>query len=466
MTGKAEICLPPEIVRIGQVVKDAGGRAVVVGGFVRDQLMGLPSKDIDVEVFGLSFEDLEATLRKFGEVQAIGRSFGVLQVKGLSIDFSLPRKDCKVAPGHKGFEITFDSSLSFEEASSRRDLTINSMGLDIATGEILDPHGGQKDLGCKTLRATDVRYFSEDPLRGLRVAQFAARFCMLPDNELIRLCANLDLSELPAERFFEEFRKLLIKGKNPSVGLEFLRNTKLLRFFPELDGLVGIVQDPVQHPEGDVWMHTLMVVDEAALLRKDGKDGKDDNGGDADEALMFAALCHDLGKQTTTVNDAGIRSPTHETEGVVLAGNFLKRLRASVALTAAVGVLVRHHMAPTLLVEGGATPGAYRRLSRKLEAAEVRMETLARLARADRFGRDTPEAKLRTYPAGDRFMDIARELEIQVNAPQDVVMGRHLIVKGLKPGPHFSHILDRCREVQDETGWDDPERILHAVMNS
>jgi tRNA nucleotidyltransferase (CCA-adding enzyme) len=331
------------------------------------------------------------------------------------------------------------------------------MGFDLASGEILDPHGGQKDLIRKTLRATDARYFSEDPLRGLRVAQVAARFLMTPDAELVRLCSGLDLSELPAERIFEEFRKLLIQGEKPSSGLDFLHRTKLLGFFPELNDLVGTVQDPVQHPEGSVWIHTLMVVDEAAFLR---------DGGDADEALMFAALCHDLGKQADAGDDGRVRSISHETEGADLAENFLKKLRAPFELTEAVRTLVRYHMAPPLLVDGGAKPGAYRRLSRKLEAAGVRMETLARLNRADHLGRNTPEAKRREYPAGDRFMEIVRELKVLEQAPRDVVMGRHLIARGLQPGAHFSGILNRCREVQDETGWKDPERILQAVMDS
>jgi tRNA nucleotidyltransferase (CCA-adding enzyme) len=278
---------------------------------------------------------------------------------------------------------------------------------------------------------------------------------MRPDGKLLRLCKDLDLSELAAERLFEEFRKLLLKGEKPSVGLEFLRETRLLRFFPELDGLVGIVQDPVWHPEGDVWIHTLMVVDEAARLR---------DGGHADEALMFAALCHDLGKQTTTTDDGRVRSLGHDTEGVRLSEGFLKRLRASNELVAAVEALVQHHLAPTHLVEGGAKAGAYRRLSRKLAGAGVSMETLARLARADHFGRET--SKCRTYPAGDRFLEICRELEVEKRAPRDVVMGRHLIAKGLTPGPHLGEILARCREVQDETGWDDPERILHVVLDS
>jgi tRNA nucleotidyltransferase (CCA-adding enzyme) len=457
MTEKTEIVLDPGVIRIGRAIKEAGGRAVAVGGFVRDQLIGLRPKDIDVEVFGLSLEDLEKTLRRFGEVHAVGRSFGVLRVKGLPGDFSLPRRDSKTAPGHKGFDVTFDPSLSFEEASRRRDLTINSMGFDLASGEILDPHGGQKDLLSKTLRATDPRYFSEDPLRGLRVVQFAARLCMIPNPELVRLCANFDLSELPAERIFEEFRKLLNKGMKPSIGLEFLLHTKLLRFFPELNDLVGLVQDPVQHPEGNVWIHTLMVVDEAALLR---------DGGDADEALMFAALCHDLGKQADAGDNGRVRSISHETEGADLAESFLKKLRAPFELTEAVRALVRYHMAPTLLVDGGAKPGAYRRLSRKLESAGVRMETLARLNRADHLGRNTPEAKRREYPAGDRFMEIVHELKVQQQAPRDVVMGRHLIARGLQPGVHFCGILNRCREVQDETGWKDPERILQAVMDS
>jgi tRNA nucleotidyltransferase (CCA-adding enzyme) len=444
------------VVAIAQAVAAAGGRALVVGGYVRDRLRGEESKDVDVEVFGLALPALEAVLARFGDVIAVGRAFGVLQLKGHTIDFSLPRQDSKVGAGHKGFEIAFAPELEFAEAARRRDLTINSIGLDPLTDEILDPYDGRGDLARRVLRATDPTHFSEDPLRALRVAQFAARFEMAIDPGLADLCRALDLHELSAERVFEEWRKLLLKGVRPSLGLAFLRETDLLRFTPELATLVGVPQDPDWHPEGDCWLHNQLVVDEAARLR---------DGGPDDAALMFGALLHDVGKPPTTVTENGrVRSPGHDVRGVPLAQAFLERMRAPNDLVARVGALVEHHLAPALFVKQHSTAKAYRRLARKLGAAGASVELLVRVARADHLGRTTEEALARRFPAGDEFLAKARELTIERKPPADVVLGRHLIARGLKPGPEFGTILERCREIQDETGWTDAEQILRRAL--
>jgi tRNA nucleotidyltransferase (CCA-adding enzyme) len=449
--------MDPRIGEIARAVAEAGGRALLVGGYVRDRLRGEPT-DVDVEVFGLEPAALEAILARFGEVMAIGRAFGVLQVKGLDVDFSLPRRDSKIAAGHKGFAIECDPSLDFATAARRRDLTINSIGMDPLTGEILDPHGGQRDLAAGVLRATDPAHFAEDPLRGLRVAQFAARFEMRPDAELLRLCAGLELSELSGERVLEEWRKLLLRGARPSLGTAILHDTGLLRFFPELAALVGVPQDPEWHPEGDCWVHNQMVIDEAAKLRDGGAD---------DEALMFGALLHDVGKPPTTVMENGrVRSPAHDVRGVPLAARFLERMRAPNELIARVGALVEHHLAPALFTKNGATAKGYRRLARKLGAAGTSAALLERVARADHFGRTTEDALARRFPAGETFLAQVRALDVEKQAPRDVVLGRHLIARGLAPGKQFGAILERCRELQDETGWTDPDRILDRVLGS
>ncbi|HXZ86632.1 MAG TPA: HD domain-containing protein [Myxococcota bacterium] len=448
--------LRPEILAICRAVRDAGGRALFVGGWVRDRLRGLDAKDVDVEVFGLELARLAELLARFGPVIEIGRAFGVLRIKGLDVDFSLPRRDSKVGAGHRGFDVDCDPRLDFATAARRRDLTINSISFDPLTEEVIDPHGGRRDLERGLLRATDPLHFPEDPLRGVRVAQFAARFEMQPDAELVELCSRLDLSELPGERLFEELRKLLLKGARPSIGLAFLERTRLLRFLPQLDALRGVPQDPVWHPEGDVWVHTLMVVDEAARLRSDG---------DLDLALMFGALCHDLGKPlTTSVQDGRVVSPAHDVEGDAPTRALLERLRAPGSLVERVVAHVRHHLAPALLDKQNSGPKAYRRLARRLEAAGLSMAELERVARADHLGRTTEEALARRFPAGDAFLARAAQLAVTEHAQPDAVQGRHLIARGLRPGPEFGRILARCRDLQDETGWDDPQRLLDAVM--
>ena len=442
---------------IAAAVRDAGGRAVVVGGWVRDHLLGMRSKDVDVEVFGLDVARLESLLAGFGKVHAVGRAFGVFRVGDVDVDFSLPRRDSKRGPGHRGFDVAPDPSLDFEQAARRRDLTVNSIGIDPLTAEVLDPHGGRGDLERRVLRATDPARFPEDPLRGLRVAQLAARLEMAPDGELIALCRGLDLGELSGERSFEEFRKLLLRAAKPSLGFKVLEDTGLLRFFPELDALRGVPQDPEWHPEGDVWVHTLMVLDVAASLRGD-------EAGE-DLALMFGALCHDLGKPATTERIGGrIRSRGHDVEGIAPTCTLLARMRAPGALVERVAALVEHHLAPALFTRNGATAKGYRRLARKLERAGASIELLVRVARADHLGRTTADALAGRFDAGDAFLAAARTCRVEHAAPRDVVLGRHLIERGLQPGPGFGPILERCRDVQDETGWTDPARILDRAL--
>jgi tRNA nucleotidyltransferase (CCA-adding enzyme) len=448
---------PEPVQEVARAVRAAGGRALVVGGWVRDRELGHAGKDLDVEVFGLDLHALERVLQAFGPVIPVGRAFGVLRVKGLDVDFSLPRRDSKVGPGHRGFEVQFDPTLDFAAAARRRDLSMNSMGFDPLTGELLDPHDGRRDMRAGVLRATDPKTFAEDPLRGIRVAQLAARFGMRPDAELVGLCAELDLSELPGERILVEFEKLLLRGIHPSMGLEVLRETGMLQGFPELLALIGVPQEVEWHPEGDVWVHTLMVVDEAARLRDGGAD---------DLALMFGALCHDFGKPSATLVDpAGrVRSPAHDVAGLEPTARFLARMRASHELSRRVAGLVEHHLAPILFVKQSAGDKAYRRLARKLDAAGISFELLVRVATADHFGRTTPEALARQFPEAHRFLTRAAELSVRDEPPRDAVQGRHLLARGMLPGPDFGPILDRCREVQDETGWLDPERILERVL--
>ena len=523
MTVDSRPSLDPTSIGIARAVRDAGGRAVVVGGWVRDHLLGRRSKDVDIEVFGLDADRLESLLAGFGTVHAVGRAFGVFRVGGIDVDFSLPRRDSKRGPGHRGFDVAPDPSLDFAEAARRRDLTVNSIGIDPLTGEVLDPHGGRRDLERRVLRATDPAHFPEDPLRGLRAAQLAARLEMEPDEELVALCRKLDLSELSGERVFDEFRKLLLRAKKPSIGLRVLDDTGQLRFFPEIDALRGVPQDPEWHPEGDVWVHTLMVLDAAASLRsagtgsteqdpdpstrapvvagspdagasgedgttpsakdavhshEDGQHGEDgvtpptedgtrsgEDGGGEDLTLMLGALCHDLGKPATTERVGGrIRSYGHDVAGVAPTRALLGRLRASGALVDRVAALVEHHLAPALFVRNGATAKGYRRLARKLERAGVSIELLVRVARADHLGRTTADALAGRFDAGDAFLAAARAHSVEHAAPRDAVLGRHLVERGMKPGSGFAPILERCREIQDETGWTDPERILDRAL--
>lgn len=483
--------IPEDVRDIALSIFEAGGKAFLVGGWVRDQLLGASSKDYDFEVYNLSLDGLEQTLQRFGEIDSVGKSFGVLRIKNYDIDFSLPRTESKVEKGHKGFRVVPHPNLDIERAALRRDLTINSMSVNMATGELVDPYNGLKDIEDKKLQFVRGDTFVEDPLRALRVAQFIARLGFTPTAELTVLCQSLDLSELPGERLQTEFDKLLLKGQVEFIqtALEWLVSANLLRFFPELEALVGTQQDPIWHPEGNVWVHTLMVVEEAAKLRT--------GNADHDKVLMYGALCHDLGKPATTTFEAEgqqvlwddwqaawqtyqgqsgsgvsailadrprIRSRAHEAAGVKPTQKLLGQLMMSNDLIEAVCAIVEEHLAPHTFLKNKATPKAFRRLARKLGQAGTSIEMLHKVATADHFGRATPDAFAREYPAGDWFLNKAGEMEIKEEGPKDIVMGRHLIARGWTPGPQFGPVLDQCREVQYETGWTDPDQILDQVL--
>lgn len=442
---------------VAQKIKDAGGRALVVGGFVRDMYMSRVSKDLDVEVYGLSLDQLETVLRQFGTVETVGKAFGVFKVHGLNLDISVPRRDSKNGTGHRGFTVEPDPSMSVTDAARRRDLTMNSIALDPLTGEVFDPFNGRKDIADKVLRATDVKTFGEDPLRALRVAQFAARFGMWPDQELLGLMRQQNMSELPGERLIEEFKKLLLKGMDVKLGLDVMHQGGLLKFFPEIEALVNCPQEPDWHPEGDVFIHTGLVVNVAATLR---------TGDEAhDMALMFACLCHDFGKPPTTkVEDGKIRAKGHDAAGEAPTRSFLERLRFPLDLTEQVVALVLDHLTPMHFHRQPPKASAYRRLARKLAAKGTTMEMLEKVSRSDSLGRTTPDALAGTFEPGVVFLEKSKDLDLSTKPMNDVVMGRHLLARGMRPGPEFGKVLDKCREVQYETGSTDAEEILTAVL--
>lgn len=425
---------------IARAVAAAGGRALLVGGAVRDQLMGRAGRDVDVEVLGLTLEVFESVLSRFGRTYRMGRSYTVLRLRDLEVDFTVDdRFGC-----------------DFAAASLRRDLTINSMAIDPLSGDILDPHGGRSDIAAGRLRATHPASFGDDPLRALRVARFAACLGMQPDASLCEACARLDLDGVAGERMLVEVQRLLVEAERPAEGFAVLERCHQLRAFPELAALVGVAQDPEWHPEGDVWTHTKMVLDAAARLRR--RDGDD-------LALMFGALCHDLGKPATTERDGHrIRSLGHDRAGIAPTTALLTRLRAPNELIARVCALVEHHLAPALFVKGEAGPRGYRRLARKLDRVGASLDLLVRVARADHLGRTTEDAMAGSFSAGDAFLERAAQLEVAEHGPPDVVTGRDVIGRGVAPGPRVGVVLRRCRAIQDERGETDAARILDEVL--
>lgn len=442
--------LPENLAALGKdlatILSREGGRIILVGGSVRDLLLNALPHELDIEVGGLSTERIQSILSPRFEAEEVGKSFGVLKIKGQPVEISLPRTERKTGTGHKGFSIEVDPRLPFEEASARRDFTINAIGLDLLSGELLDPHNGQKDLKEGILRHVGPA-FSEDPLRVLRAMQFLARFDLQPAKETVALCRNIPIEGLPPERIFEEWKKLILKGRIPSRGLHFLKSSDWLRHFPELAMLVDCEQDPEWHPEGDVWTHTLHCMD-AFAQRRTGDDWED-------LVVGFAILCHDLGKPSTTHKDKDgrIRSPKHEPKGEEPTRSFLARLTSQVDLVEETVPLVRRHLAPRTFFHDQAGDGAIRRLARQVK----RIDRLVRVAEADLAGRPPRQDK---FPEGPWLLERAEKLQVKDSDPQPIVLGRHLVERGLAPGPSFGPILEQCFEAQLDGDFDDETQGL------
>ena len=425
-------------IAIARAVREAGGRALIVGGSVRDRLMGRPSKDIDVEVFGVDAAALKELLRAFGSVNTVGESFTVHKVAGL--DVSLPRRESKTGRGHRGFTVSGEPDLPLQEAARRRDFTINAISWDPLADEYIDPFDGRGDLGRRILRAVDRTTFGDDSLRVLRALQFAARFEFSLEPATKVLCRTIPLDDLPAERLWGEIEKLLLRARKPSIGFALALELDVIRrLFPELNALVGCPQEPAWHPEGDVWIHTLLVIDEA---RKQ----IDDLEYPQQVTVMLGAVCHDLGKPgTTAFIDGRIRSIDHEQEGVAPSTALLDRLNVhslqGYDVRRDVLGIVANHLKPGMFCQ--AQPpvgdGAFRRLAQKVD-----LELLARVARADCDGRGGGF----DCSAMDWFVQRARDLGVQHAPPEPLVKGRHLVGLGVTPGPALGEVLRQVYERQ------------------
>jgi tRNA nucleotidyltransferase (CCA-adding enzyme) len=394
----------------------AGGRFIFVGGCVRDVFLNEIPQDVDAEVYGIPLDKLKQSLELIDVVSEVGKQFGVLKLKNYPIDISLPRFDTKTGVGHKGFSIKVDYSISFKQAAKRRDLTINAIGFDPIKNEILDPYNGISDIHKRILRAVDPQTFIEDPLRGLRVAQFAGRFLMEPHKSLVSLCQTLNIKELPHERICEEIKKLLLLGKKPSKGFSFLKESELLsQFFLSLDQ-VGKTS----------WKNTLDALDRAALVRPQ----------DYEKAFVFmlSVLCFSLGHSETQffLRDRSINEKLKERtftlleKAHILSGNKKVNHRADLFW-----------------------------IGNRLHKKGTSWHDLLLL--------------LKTITSGAMWVT---ELSQQVLAtgachPKNlapVVRGEHLIKKGFRPSKDFNDLLNKCLKIQYEQNITDPDKILEKIL--
>jgi tRNA nucleotidyltransferase (CCA-adding enzyme) len=424
-----------------------GALPYLVGGAVRDLLLGTPVKDFDFEVYGIGAADLESVLSTCGRVETVGASFGITKLwtpDGHEVDFALPRSEVATGRGHRDFAVTVDPTLDPSEACKRRDFTWNALMLDCATGEVIDHFGGIADLEKKVIRHVSDR-FAEDPLRPLRAMQFAARFEMRVAPETADVCKGMRsaAATLPSSRLWGEWRKWALSA-HPGMGLEALADIGWHILFDSLWGIVGLPQDPKHHPEGSVWRHTILAVDAAARIAT--ADHLDDG---ERISLVFAALLHDVGKASTTVADAEgrITAKGHEDASADLCPGFCDAIGMPAEFRDRIVPLVREHMAHL------SCPTPSKRFVRRLAArlAPASIVTLGQLARADAWARPP-------VGGGDPMalhVALARDLAVQDKPQPGLLLGRHLVALGMKPGRDMGALLREALEAQMDGEFDD-----------
>ena len=451
----------PEPLQIAlDALRQAGARPRLVGGCVRDWLLGLTPKDIDIEVGGTDFETLQRTLAPFGATDVVGRSFGVIKLRlgEAEYDFSLPRRESKIGAGHRGFYIQPDPTLSPAEAAARRDFTINAMACDPFTGDLIDPHGGRKDLAARVLRHTSEA-FKEDPLRVLRAMQFAARFRLTLAPETARLCASIseNYHELALERIWGEWDKWATQAVEPARGIQVLVETGWVQHYPEISAMRGTPQEPDWHPEGDVLTHTNHCLDALAQLEMWATAPAPRR-----RLLALAVLAHDFGKPLTTryaERHGQMRwvSPEHEAAGGPLTETFLHRIGSPKDLIEPVRALVVNHLIHHHGKQAGYSDTQIRRLARRLIPATI--DDLCEVMTADAWGRPpiNPAPSLTLIA---KLRERAQELKFRTEPPRPLLLGRHLLARGMKPGPQLKPLLEEAFEAQLEGEFTDEKGAL------
>ena len=419
--------------RVAAEVRKAGGQTYFVGGFVRDMILGRENKDIDIEVHGIPVQTLEAILDGLGERLTMGASFGVMGLRHYELDIAMPRSEVATGRGHKDFAVFVDPFLGAEKAARRRDFTMNALMQDVVTGEVLDFFGGREDMAHGRIRHVDDQTFAEDPLRVFRAAQFTARFGFTVAEETTAISAGMDVAALPGERVMGELEKALLKAAKPSIFFEELRKmNQLSLWFPELAALSGIPQNPIYHPEGDVWTHTMQVLDEAATLRAEAKEPL---------WFMLSALCHDFGKADSTEEKNGVlHAYGHEKTGLPLVQRFLSRITNEVKLTKYVLNMTELHMEPNKK----AREAIHVKSFMSMFDSSVCPEDLLLLAKADHLGRlgagTRREALAEGYAETEcKLREMLAVYKERMSRPY--VMGKDLIAAGAEPGPIFTDAL-------------------------
>lgn len=410
----------------------AGGRVYLVGGCVRDDLLGRELKDLDLIITKIPFEKLNTLLKQSGRINLVGKSFGIIkfrsrQIPEIEFDIALPRKERSTGVGHRDFEVDFDPNLPIEEDLHRRDFTINAMSEDILSGKLVDPYGGKKDLEQKLVRTVFENSFVEDPLRLLRAVQFAARFeFQIEENTLAQMKRHARLIETVAhERIMEEIRKLFTAIK-PSCGFDIMRDTGILKIiFPDVQRMIGVTQ-PKKNNE-DVYTHTMKVLNAARSADELEKPG--------DLNIMFSALFHDAGKpKTRRENKDDPKDVTFHNHQIISRGIVRRWLRDFKASTIGVNPELVCHLVDSHMFETKEfhNEKALRRFIRKVGPEHV--FDLLDLRLADKKGGRYPQKVFGILKLRDRIRE-----ELNRKPPftaKDLALNGHDIMNmGYTPGP-------------------------------
>jgi len=449
------------------ILKNNNITPVLVGGYVRDKLINpsIQPKDIDIELYTTnSYDELVKVLNKYNP-KIVGKHFGVIKIDigEDEFDLSLPRTEKSIGDRHTDYEVIADGTLSYDIAFKRRDFTINAIGIDLTNDNLIDIYNGQDDIKNKIIRHVDNKTFVEDPLRIFRAIQFAARFNFEIATETKELIHNMIknnlLDNLPKERVFTEFNKLLTKSSKPSIGFELMREFRILeRYFPELHNLIDTPQEKKWHPEGDVWIHTMMSIDEMANLKLINIDNK--------LLYMYAVLCHDLGKPmfTKILENGYITSSGHEKGGIEPTIMFMNKLTNDKKLIQQITKLVELHLRPSLLYTANSKENAIKRLSNDLIDVNLTIIDLAIINLADSLGRTTKDALERNTPQYKWLINKFNSMNLTIKE-SPLIVGKDLINLGYKPGPDFKKILNECYNYQIEYSIKEKDVMLEELDN-
>lgn len=431
---------------IAKLVNKHGGRTFYVGGYVRDEILNKPSKDIDIEIHGITSDVLKSILMDLGQLRTQGASFGVYNLDGYDIDIAQPRKETATGRGHKDFEVFVDPFIGYEKAAERRDFTINAMMEDVLTGEIVDPFGGYEDCRNGIIRHVNDNTFKEDPLRVLRAAQFASRFGFKIAPETKDIMRDMDLSTLSHERVYGEMKKALMKSDNPSIFFETLKDVNQLdEWFPELKAMIGCEQNSICHPEGDVWNHTMATIDCAVKFR---------DKVEHPEYYMVSALCHDMGKPISMFKDdkGNIHTYSHAENGIPIVTKFLERINNDKSLSKYVINMTENHMRPHNCFNNHSIV----KDTNIMYDRSICPNDLMMLAIADTASRELEDftKEEESYLKERLELYTKRMLEPQVG-------GSDLIALGIKPRHIFSDILTYAHK--QHLSGKDKEKVLKSI---